>query len=149
MIAYNILQVILNLGLASYSFYFSVVKGNYNFSCQLVNYSDKNYGILELRCVYCYFILKIIDFMDTVSSLTLLKTFLIYFKFFSDYFYSPKEKQSSNFPPHLPSHWNKSWRISCNQICTRWSYINSRNIKFICTCDYVFLLFLNISQSKN
>lgn len=67
MIAYNIIQVVLNLSLASYSLYNSVLKGKYNFSCQLVNWSDQDYGILELKCVYCYFILKIIDFMDTVS----------------------------------------------------------------------------------
>lgn len=67
MIAYNLVQVVLNLGLASYSFYHSFLKGNYSITCQLVNYSDTRYGLLELRCVYCYYILKLLDFMDTVS----------------------------------------------------------------------------------
>ncbi|XP_052863230.1 elongation of very long chain fatty acids protein AAEL008004-like [Anopheles cruzii] len=64
---YNLVQVLLNTVL----FFWIVIKtfvvyGDYNFSCQLCNYTSDFRGMEEMYLSYSYFMLKVLDLADTV-----------------------------------------------------------------------------------
>ncbi|XP_001599867.1 elongation of very long chain fatty acids protein AAEL008004 [Nasonia vitripennis] len=62
---YNIVQIVLS----SYLFYKACILGwlkDYNYSCEPVDYSDTPRAVEIAGTVYLYFIVKIIDLLDTV-----------------------------------------------------------------------------------
>lgn len=61
---YNLFQVIVCFGLASYGLYWWIL--HHKFKCQPVEYSNSPLGRAEITIGYCYFLLKITDFMDTI-----------------------------------------------------------------------------------
>lgn len=91
MMVYNLFQVVVNLTLGIYvsfnllkSHYFNIklflqaayyflLKHKFNWSCQVINYSRDEYGMMEIRNVYWFFLLKVLDLFDTVKH----KRFLI------------------------------------------------------------------------
>lgn len=87
MMIYNLFQVVANLGLGVYvsrknqpsgiinfnqiSIYFKgthffFIANRFDFRCQDVNFSSDEYGIMETRFTYLYFLLKVLDLFDTV-----------------------------------------------------------------------------------
>lgn len=89
LMVYNLAQVVLNLALGIYvlkyshckpassglniqlsifqGVYHQIFVQNYNFDCQPVDYSATKDGIIELKLVYSFFLLKVLDLLDTVS----------------------------------------------------------------------------------
>jgi hypothetical protein len=68
MIGYNILQITYNTLGSIYVAYFVLWKNKFNFSCQEVDYSNSERGIIEMCLVYSYFLNKVVDLLDTVSN---------------------------------------------------------------------------------
>jgi len=66
LVAYNLFQVIFNLILCVYGTYNQTIAQTYNFGCQPVNYSSNFQGLMELKLVYFYFLLKVLDLFDTL-----------------------------------------------------------------------------------
>lgn len=46
--------------------HFFFIKHKFNWACQEVNYGTDVYGMIELKLVYFYFLLKVMDLFDTV-----------------------------------------------------------------------------------
>jgi hypothetical protein len=69
MIAYNILQITYNTLGSIYVIYFVLWKNKFNYSCQEIDYSNSERGIIEMWLVYSYFLNKVSDLLDTVSQL--------------------------------------------------------------------------------
>lgn len=63
---YNAAQVIINLGLAVSILYY-LFEAKYDLRCQPVNFLDNYLGKKELMLVYGYYLVKLFDFLDTVS----------------------------------------------------------------------------------
>ncbi|CAO1438187.1 unnamed protein product [Diamesa serratosioi] len=64
---YNLCQIALNLFCAYYSLKYSYMQKGYNYTCQVPPYNDYTYAGLKLVTMsYIYFLLKILDLMDTV-----------------------------------------------------------------------------------
>jgi hypothetical protein len=43
------------------------IKNEFNYSCQNVNYDTSEHGIAGVHVAYAYFMLKLLDLIDTVS----------------------------------------------------------------------------------
>lgn len=46
--------------------YFFFVKHSFSFRCANVNFTTDEYGMMELKVVYWYFLLKVLDLVDSV-----------------------------------------------------------------------------------
>jgi hypothetical protein len=51
-----------------------LIKTNFNFACQPVDYSDGENGLIEIRLAGIYLLLKILDLMDTVGQFFFIST---------------------------------------------------------------------------
>lgn len=94
MMIYNLFQVVANMSIGIYvswkllqfhllnrllqGLYYFFFKNKFNWSCQSINYSRDDYGMMEVRNVYWFFLLKVLDLLDTVNHKN---TFLIERKF--------------------------------------------------------------------
>lgn len=61
---YNLFQVIACLSLGSYGLYWWIL--HHKFKCQPVDYTNSPLGRADVKMGYCYFLLKLTDFMDTI-----------------------------------------------------------------------------------
>jgi hypothetical protein len=46
--------------------YFFFYKHHFDFKCQIVDFSTSERGVTELKLSYFYFLLKVLDLIDTV-----------------------------------------------------------------------------------
>lgn len=49
-----------------------MITQKFNFECQPINYTATKQGMMELKLFYCYFLLKILDLLDTVGLFSVL-----------------------------------------------------------------------------
>ncbi|XP_055636679.1 elongation of very long chain fatty acids protein AAEL008004-like [Toxorhynchites rutilus septentrionalis] len=64
--AYNVVQVFANGAFFIKIIFLLSQRSNFSFSCQPVDYSESKEGLEELYLSYAYFILKVLDLIDTV-----------------------------------------------------------------------------------
>ena len=100
LMVYNSLQVIFN-GLLFYQICRLTWFSGYSFICQPVNYSDAGEPFQILMIGYCFYVLKFVDFLDTL------------------FFILRKKKKSNYFPSSLSSRHNADKCLSLLAFC-RW-----------------------------
>lgn len=66
MTLYNFAQVVLNTYFGFKALYFLLVKHDFNYSCEKLDYSTSEFGITVMELNYAYFLLKITDLLDTL-----------------------------------------------------------------------------------
>ncbi|XP_055695701.1 elongation of very long chain fatty acids protein 7-like [Lutzomyia longipalpis] len=66
LIIYNTLQVLANIWLGLYATYHSYWRGGWNFFCEPIRQDFSPQGYRVAFVVYCYYLLKVTDLLDTV-----------------------------------------------------------------------------------
>lgn len=128
--------------------YHQIFVQNYNFNCQPVDYSNTENGIIELQLVYSFFILKVLDLLDTVSDR--LEFCEIFFNSeILKALHNPKEEQlASLVSPLLSSLLHGVWYVYGGVVDSRWTWKYARNGQHIRTWIYVLLLLFNRIKAR-
>ncbi|KAG5674177.1 hypothetical protein PVAND_004160 [Polypedilum vanderplanki] len=66
MMVYNFFQVYFNVTIGIEAVYKILIKGSFNYQCENSDYSNTPRGLLFVRMSYYYFLLKVLDLMDTL-----------------------------------------------------------------------------------
>ncbi|CRL05707.1 CLUMA_CG018738, isoform A [Clunio marinus] len=109
LIVYNFIQVVLNTLLGVYGCYHVFLMNDFDFNCQPVDYSTTSKGFRELELTNYYFLLKLLDLLDTVIKLNWITLQPLFNISFSAIYCIKKEKHSLIIPSLLSSFLYGPW----------------------------------------
>lgn len=128
-------------------------QGTYNIRCNDPSprgvTSDVARG--QLMATYLYFLLKVLDLLDTVSLKNwphifpncrrCLQAFMLSISFYpTDFFHNAKEVQPRHIFACVSSYGNGVWRLCCFTILRGRPWNNAGRFKYICSHGHVWIL---------
>lgn len=112
-----------------------------------MDYSNTENGIIELKLVYGFFLLKVLDLLDTVSGRWYLNK-IFFNSEILEALHNIKKAQLASFVPPLLSSFRHGVRYVYGSVVdSRWTWMYARNGQHIRTWIYVLLLFFNRVQT--
>lgn len=107
--------------------------------CALVDYTQSEFGLFQVKMVYFYFITKILDLLDTVISCWYNSANVITF-LIAGVFRFAEKIQSSHFSTSVPSHGHDVFVMDRHEIRSRWSQLLLRHTQYCSArCDVCVL----------